>query len=85
MATRIAKQLHMIQGMAATIPVHRYFDGSVQKQLRQFQYQHGLKADGIAGAFTLMRLNDATAVAGPRLNDAITATDLSVNSPKTKD
>jgi len=43
------------------------WDAAIQRRLQNFQRQQGLKPDGIAGALTLMRLNDAVAIARPHL------------------
>ncbi len=45
----------------------RTLDLALQEQLRVFQAQHNLKADGVAGPRTYMRLNQLTGVAEPRL------------------
>ncbi|MBT1444460.1 AAA family ATPase [Shewanella sp. JM162201] len=43
------------------------FDSDLEIRLKQFQRQHGLKADGIAGSQTLMQLNLYLSAEGPRL------------------
>lgn len=45
------------------------FDTQLENDLKTFQSQHGLKADGIAGNQTLMRLNLYLSQQGPRLTD----------------
>ncbi|PTA49517.1 AAA family ATPase [Shewanella morhuae] len=45
------------------------FDVPLENDLKAFQSQHGLKADGIAGNQTLVRLNLYLSQQGPRLTD----------------
>ncbi|SUI60560.1 ExeA family protein [Shewanella morhuae] len=45
------------------------FDVTLENDLKAFQSQHGLKADGIAGNQTLVRLNLYLSQPGPRLTD----------------
>lgn len=45
------------------------FDVQLENDLKTFQSQHGLKADGIAGNQTLVRLNLYLSQQGPRLTD----------------
>lgn len=45
------------------------FDLKLENDLKTFQSQHGLKADGIAGNQTLVRLNLYLSEQGPRLTD----------------
>ena len=45
------------------------FDVQLENDLKSFQRQHGLKADGIAGNQTLVRLNLYLSQQGPRLTD----------------
>ena len=45
------------------------FDMKLENDLKAFQSQHGLKADGIAGNQTLVRLNLYLSDQGPRLTD----------------
>lgn len=45
------------------------FDLKLENDLKAFQSQHGLKADGIAGNQTLVRLNLYLSEQGPRLTD----------------
>ena len=45
------------------------FDVTLENDLKAFQSQHGLKADGIAGNQTLVRLNLYLSQQGPRLTD----------------
>jgi general secretion pathway protein A len=44
------------------------FDSELEQQLMQFQRQHGLKPDGIAGNQTLVQLNLYLSQQGPRLS-----------------
>ncbi|GGQ10455.1 ExeA family protein [Shewanella litoralis] len=46
------------------------FDSDLEQQLMQFQRQHGLKPDGIAGSQTLIQLNLYLSQQGPRLATA---------------
>ncbi|GDY27158.1 ExeA family protein [Agarivorans sp. Toyoura001] len=43
------------------------FDGELSRQVQRFQQQQSLNADGIAGVFTLLRLNEQIYVDQPRL------------------
>lgn len=45
------------------------FDKGLKEELKTFQQQHGLKADGIAGSQTLSQLNLYLSTQGPRLGD----------------
>lgn len=45
------------------------YDGELEQDLKSFQREHGLKADGIAGSQTLVRLNLYLNEQGPRLTD----------------
>ncbi|WP_299009727.1 AAA family ATPase [uncultured Shewanella sp.] len=45
------------------------FDKGLKEELKTFQRQHGLKADGIAGSQTLSQLNLYLSTHGPRLGD----------------
>lgn len=58
----IAAQLGMSAGGGA-----HSFDAEMQKRLRAFQAANGLKADGMAGPRTWIRLNQLGGVAEPRL------------------
>ncbi|MCL1049404.1 AAA family ATPase [Shewanella abyssi] len=46
------------------------FDSQLEKNLKAFQRQHGLTADGIAGAQTLVQLNLYLSDVGPRLGQS---------------
>jgi general secretion pathway protein A len=54
-------------GQLAAPAAQQAFDARIQGQLRSFQAKHNLKADGLAGPRTYMRLNQLTGVAEPRL------------------
>jgi general secretion pathway protein A len=58
----IAAQLGVSAGAGA-----QTFDAAMQKRLRAFQSANGLKADGMAGPRTWIRLNQLGGVAEPRL------------------
>jgi len=58
------------QARAPVPPVGQAFDVRTQDLLRAFQTQQNLKADGLAGPRTFMRLNQLLAVAEPRLQAA---------------
>ncbi|WP_220718928.1 ExeA family protein [Agarivorans litoreus] len=45
------------------------FDAQLSRQVQQFQQQNRLSADGIAGVFTLLRLNQQIYVDQPRLQE----------------
>ena len=62
----IAARLASINGVAAP-PAGAPFDARTRQMLRAFQSQQNLKADGVAGPRTYMRLNQLGGVAEPRL------------------
>jgi general secretion pathway protein A len=62
----IAARLAQLDNVAAP-PAGSAFDARTQKMLRAFQLQQNLKADGVAGPRTYMRLNQLGGVAEPRL------------------
>ncbi|GIU41337.1 ATPase AAA [Shewanella colwelliana] len=47
-----------------------YFDSELEQQLKDFQRQHGLRADAIAGSQTLVQLNLYLSNQGPRLQES---------------
>jgi general secretion pathway protein A len=61
-AARLA-QLNGVAPPAENLPLN----AAMREQLRSFQTQQNLKADGVAGPRTYMRLNQLTGVAEPRL------------------
>jgi general secretion pathway protein A len=67
----IAARLSQLNKVAAP-PAGSAFDERTQKMLRAFQSQQNLKADGVAGPRTYMRLNQLGGVAEPRLLAAST-------------
>ena len=62
----IAARLAQLERAAAPAP-QQLLDVRMQERLRAFQAAHGLKADGMAGPRTYMRLNQLGGVAEPRL------------------
>ena len=52
---------------SAVPPLDRPFSASMKDALRSFQAAQNLKADGVAGPHTFMRLNNLSGVAEPRL------------------
>lgn len=63
----LEQSLSLIQGQA---PRQTFsFDQQLSQQVRQFQQQNNLNADGIAGVFTLLRLNQQIYVDQPRLQE----------------
>jgi general secretion pathway protein A len=62
----IAERLAQLN-KAAVPPVDQPFGKQMQALLRQFQSKQNLKADGVAGPRTYMRLNQLTGVDEPRL------------------
>jgi general secretion pathway protein A len=54
-------------GQVAAPPAQQPFNARTQDLLRKFQAKHDLKADGVAGPRTYMRLNQLTGIAEPRL------------------
>ena len=62
----LAARLAQLGGVAAPA-AQQPFDARVGQLLRAFQSKQNLKADGVAGPRTYMRLNQLTGVAEPRL------------------
>ncbi len=63
----LEQSLSLIQGQA---PRQTFsFDQQLSQQVRQFQQQNNLNADGMAGVFTLLRLNQQIYVDQPRLQE----------------
>jgi len=62
----LAARLAQLGGAAAP-PAQQPFNARTQDLLRSFQAKQNLKADGVAGPRTYMRLNQLTGVAEPRL------------------
>jgi general secretion pathway protein A len=62
----LAARLAQLGGAAAPAAQHP-FDARIGQLLRAFQSKQNLKADGVAGPRTYMRLNQLTGVAEPRL------------------
>jgi len=63
----IAARLAHINGKSAAPPLGRPLDEPTRRLLRTFQASQNLKADGVAGPRTYMRLNQLGAVDEPRL------------------
>ena len=62
----IAERLAQLDRLPAP-PVDQAFDKHTQDLLRAFQAKQNLKADGVAGPRTYMRLNQLSGVDEPRL------------------
>jgi general secretion pathway protein A len=62
----IAAQLAKLNATEAP-PLGQAFDARTRQQLRQFQTRQNLKADGLVGPRTYMRLSQLNGVAEPRL------------------
>jgi general secretion pathway protein A len=62
----IAARLAQLNGVAAPAE-NEPLDARMRELLRRFQAQQNMKADGVAGPRTYMRLNQLTGVAEPRL------------------
>ena len=69
----IAARLAQLNGVAAPV-ANQPLDARISEMLRAFQARQNLKADGVAGPRTYMRLNQLTGVAEPRLLAAKTGT-----------
>jgi len=67
----IAQRLAQLDGTAPPAR-DRPLDAAMQERLRRFQAQQNLKADGVAGPRTYMRLNQLAGVNEPRLLAAAT-------------
>ncbi len=63
----LTERLAMLDGMAKPNEPMA-FEGPAVSRLQAFQMAQGLKPDGVAGATTLMLLNQATGVSEPRLS-----------------
>ncbi|MDQ6978637.1 MAG: AAA family ATPase [Mariprofundaceae bacterium] len=65
---RIHQQLDTREGVTLVGGTHPLrWDTAIQTRLKTFQRQQGLKPDGVAGALTLMHLNDAVTIPRPHL------------------
>ncbi len=62
----LAARLAQLGGVAAPAP-QQPFNARTQELLRSFQAKQNLKADGVAGPRTYMRLNQLTGIVEPRL------------------
>jgi general secretion pathway protein A len=62
----IAARLAQLYGLEAP-PENQPLDGEMLRRLRQFQTSQQIKADGVAGPHTLIRLNQAVRANEPRL------------------
>jgi len=62
----LAKRLAALSGAKAP-PENRPMDAETQSRLREFQLSQSLKADGVAGPKTFIRLNQVDGVNEPRL------------------
>jgi general secretion pathway protein A len=63
----IAARLAELDGQRAAPPAGQVLDEPTRRLLRAFQVKQNLKADGLAGPRTFMRLNQLSGVAEPRL------------------
>ncbi|MEE1673580.1 AAA family ATPase [Agarivorans aestuarii] len=63
----LEQSLSLIQGQRPRKTFN--FDAQLSRQVQQFQQQNRLSADGIAGVFTLLRLNQQIYVDQPRLQE----------------
>jgi general secretion pathway protein A len=63
----IAARLAELDGQHAAPPPGQALDEPTRRLLRAFQVKQNLKADGLAGPRTYMRLNQLSGVAEPRL------------------
>jgi len=63
----IAARLAELDGKRAAPPLGEPLDGHTRRLLRAFQVKQNLKADGVAGPRTYMRLNQLSGVDEPRL------------------
>jgi general secretion pathway protein A len=63
----IAARLTELDGKRAAPPAGQVLDEPTRRLLRAFQVKQNLKADGLAGPRTYMRLNQLTGVDEPRL------------------
>ncbi len=67
----VARQMAVLHGQPApVIPAGFAFDAALEQQVRQFQREQGLKADGRPGAQTLQRLSSVADRAAPQLQRA---------------
>jgi len=63
----LARSLAKLDGQKTNSSTPAVFDSTLAMQLKQFQQRSGLPADGVAGPQTLIRLNTALEIPGPRL------------------
>ena len=63
----LSSQLAQLDGRVAEPGQNPVFDEAMVRQVKQFQFVHGLAPDGSVGAQTLMRLSAATDLTAPML------------------
>ncbi|QDF76216.1 MULTISPECIES: ExeA family protein [Shewanella] len=74
--TASAAQIQWLENALAQIQhkpprLVEYFDAELEQSLMEFQRQHGLRADAIAGSQTLVQLNLYLSDKGPRLQEGL--------------
>ncbi len=67
----LARQLEQLQGKTAETPDDAgIFNRALQRQVKQFQFSHGLAPDGFVGLKTIVQLSAAADQQAPRLSQA---------------
>ena len=61
--TRLAK----IDNLDLIVPPNAVYDEALKSRIKELQSQHSLRADGVAGPHTLIKLNTLTNKNAPRL------------------
>lgn len=65
----LARRLDLLHQRPDRPVAGRVYDEALYREVREFQVNEGLHADGLVGPLTLIRLNNRTGGAQPRLNE----------------
>ena len=67
----LQSRLLQIDGIYQPIITGGYFNEAVRLQVLNFQQQQGIRADGVVGQQTIMKINELTMSSLPRLNKGV--------------
>jgi len=65
--------LAKLENLDLIVPPNAVFDEKLKTRIEKFQVQHSLRADGVAGPYTLIALNSLTNANIPRLSNPMGA------------
>ncbi len=63
----IGEKIYFIQGKSLKRSKYLKYEGEIVKQIKQFQSENGLKADGIVGPLTVIHMNNSLGSGEPKL------------------